>query len=1411
MQYQKKSVIVLGDYDQFFAIETQSCRSCDIHLNGCKTCTQELFDVNEVTYPLLKCKSCQNGLYLLTFPFDKYENIKSISLCVNDCGITVEIIAITAILNMDARNVHESIEFLIRAQIQSSKHSRLAIDAQMKDAKIVQHNHQHSAQIATQTFQYTVLAVIIVKHLNNLDLNTNVALSGCLQSNSSNINDCIACKEGYRLNRQDTSTDNCEKCKVQNQCFDQDQIEMFDMCQTCSTKNKCDICKIGYLMPGQHHCQLKCDLGYYPETIFSSDECISDEETDCLACTPNQYLTIQNIEQQTGFCQAKINAVGSIKIFVTSNYNPLLVQDGSINKPFQDLFDGVTRAFELGSQYTSAIINIYLFKVDDIGADSCLNSRIQCCLIKDQALANVQPGSYDCSILEENCQKDNPNSMFRLQEFQNPQLSFPIVLLLENVEIINIFYDMNSLIQVSEIENPLIKVKFINTLKQSKLKFLNFQRYPNEIYYQTHINYTNKVLEAFNDLRNKLNQANPQSSCQNTICFKIEITNSGFNQLHFLKKKQTNPVKINPEIGSRYQASVINLDTFKGDVYLFNSTFIDNYVMYDGGCQISDQLFSDFQVNNSEYLNYIGVQSKVQIKTLVSIRNHSNKIVIMKNKFSNNIAMVGILHIDLQDSLNNPLIIQSNEFTRNQVFALSNVIQVTKQQKKVLNTNINSLPSCRGILISGNLFTQNIGCWNQPVHGAISIQCKEIDLDEMVLHQNQINYIEQLDFMQYGALINQQSLLNIKSKDLYTNNQNLVITYQDIIISMNLEILQLRGNQYIENYASLKSSIVNIEGFLSVQFKNEVFKLNGNSFADALKIYSSLYANVITDKQAIDQYTFNNIKSKQSLDESYFSSNDINRSLSILRVKRAIEVNFENCDFSSNWIFDQGLEQNKDDFSTGGILLEDFYGEFNFNGINTKGFHDQGGVVSAMKTSQFFPLFRDLQEGQRTPLIRFKNTIFKKFDIINTLFRQIKFYSAASIYNLNLFGFSQNDKNFYDISKSNSYLASIQNCQFTLIEMINCEKIINLYHPNLEISNNQFSYIGGDPTIGHFGPQNLLQFGIYKDSIYLMKSNIFKFNYLPNGAIIGLTEVNDNGGSSVDYNLVITQNIFLNNTCQVLMNLNSNDWIKVKISLSSFQSNFGNLYSNEIYVGPKLKKLLVNSTSFNDINPTQILKASIIYQQGNSEVEITKSKFYCYYIGQNQNRMKIQIQQQVIAESLSPPLYFSGGQISLSNNQYTQCHGSLNGGVIYADQNSNITDYKSSYYENSAFNGGVFYMKDKATISIQDTIIQDNFADQSSVAVIDQYSKLYLSQNTRIIDNNAHYFATIYALSQSNYYIEDSSFQNCQAETAAVIYSLSPAQVIFYLLNLKGQLHKEDPVSSKYCFQWISNYFTSFY
>jgi hypothetical protein len=73
-----------------------------------------------------------------------------------------------------------------------------------------------------------------------------------------------------------------------------------------------------------------------------------------------------------------------------------------------------------------------------------------------------------------------------------------------------------------------------------------------------------------------------------------------------------------------------------------------------------------------------------------------------------------------------------------------------------------------------------------------------------------------------------------------------------------------------------------------------------------------------------------------------------------------------------------------------------------------------------------------------------------------------------------------------------------------------------------------------------------------------------------------------------------------------------------------------------------------------------------------------------------------------------------------------------------ADSGSIVTDVDSSYSYNSAINGGVFHIKDNAVLNLTNCKMIENSASAGSVAVVEQYSQLYINSDSLIKNNIAY-------------------------------------------------------------------------
>lgn len=97
---------------------------------------------------------------------------------------------------------------------------------------------------------------------------------------------------------------------------------------------------------------------------------------------------------------------------------------------------------------------------------------------------------------------------------------------------------------------------------------------------------------------------------------------------------------------------------------------------------------------------------------------------------------------------------------------------------------------------------------------------------------------------------------------------------------------------------------------------------------------------------------------------------------------------------------------------------------------------------------------------------------------------------------------------------------------------------------------------------------------------------------------------------------------------------------------------------------------------------------------------MSKSTLDCSYIEQDYEDIISSITLKTISDAILPPIYLSGGNSALNSNTYTNCLGSLNGGVLLLDESAKVTDTNSYYSLNAAYNGGLFYLKGASTLTV---------------------------------------------------------------------------------------------------------------
>ncbi len=103
--------------------------------------------------------------------------------------------------------------------------------------------------------------------------------------------------------------------------------------------------------------------------IAPCTQCIGGANNQCTACSAGFYLSVVGSSPVTyGSCVSKLGSSTSLEVFVRSFSGwttwPIpqatLQTYGTLGSPFLSLVDGLAKAYELGAQYTSATVTIWL-------------------------------------------------------------------------------------------------------------------------------------------------------------------------------------------------------------------------------------------------------------------------------------------------------------------------------------------------------------------------------------------------------------------------------------------------------------------------------------------------------------------------------------------------------------------------------------------------------------------------------------------------------------------------------------------------------------------------------------------------------------------------------------------------------------------------------------------------------------------------------------------------------------------------------------------------------------------------------------------------------------------------------------------------------------------------------------------
>eukprot|EP00347_Sterkiella_histriomuscorum_P002765 403366887 len=444
------------------------------------------------------------------------------------------------------------------------------------------------------------------------------------------------------------------------------------------------------------------------------------------------------------------------------------------------------------------IQQLYLQIADPMGAIIMLDRILLAILILQHFLR-----SMDCQIAQ-------GTSFIEFDLNEHMVLSSSPTLILDNVEFRNFYYDFNSLIELNsyggnvEITNSVFQsFSQCGSIIRNYKKILSYDSYStssaNEVQsYQYRNNLLQNQIYNFIDSEetltfNPFNQSCSLINSDKNPCFSISIKNTIFKQMYHFEQQQITPIKVNSNYGLVHHGKILNLDNFRGNVIIEDSSFLNNQQNFID-CSIAESIYNK---ESQSATTIFGTKDKFQMRHLISIQNHNFGIYIMNNNFDQNTVINGLVNILLQESQQGiyPTIIYKNTFTKNAAYYDTVGIQLRIQTSNLFQESISdSTLKCTGITVEENSFTYNFGCpaFTGPT---LSVECYDptvasIDERDKLRMNVQISsaLIDEYTYTDYSALT---------ATDIHTYSYNSIdihVDYKKMIIKGNLFSMNLFGN-----------------------------------------------------------------------------------------------------------------------------------------------------------------------------------------------------------------------------------------------------------------------------------------------------------------------------------------------------------------------------------------------------------------------------------------------------------------------------------------------------------------------------------------------------------------------------------------------------------------------------------------
>ncbi|TNV88206.1 hypothetical protein FGO68_gene9945 [Halteria grandinella] len=593
----------------------------------------------------------------------------------------------------------------------------------------------------------------------------------------------------------------------------------------------------------------------------------------------------------------------------------------------------------------------------------CLNNRKKCCNITKDTFGSVlnAGASKDCfrheKQLTEDCQITTSDWSFIKFDVGSKTLlsssKSPPTLTLINSTFQNFLFQFNSLIQLNPfggyivIQNStferisscgaIIK-NFQPTIPPLNVTNNFTQLYGIDLENTADVfNYRNNKLsidmQTESQINSKLQGMQNPFNCDMQQCFSINITRSSFRESSFLLRPISYPATTNnPDL--QYQGKILNVRGFGGNITISDSYFGQNQLAYVG-C-------SAFQ--NVE--NLVSEQSgRLQIKNLLSIRNHSNGVMLLNNTFEQNSVVKGLVYIQVTPRVDSQslgfrsqIIIANNTFDTNMAYLDSSAIFIR-----------NYIPSanspCRGVSVQNNYFTNNFGCTKYG-GSVLAMTC---------INQGSIQTIDAFDRMKSGFVNNYTS----QAQAIQDKSQRQVITLDwKRNLTVNLEKMELRGNKYYRNYGGYSQGLVEFRGVPRVEVFGENFTQNGENAIEWIIRMGLSKFRFLDNPQNLTTTLYNLTYAQLFHNQTQFSIAPIQPIIDIkysmkamIRIEHSSNITIENSSFFGNFLFETEFNRRQ---RAAVIFISSFNGSFQLN--NTQIGNHSGMFEKSMRDIFFSSL-----------------------------------------------------------------------------------------------------------------------------------------------------------------------------------------------------------------------------------------------------------------------------------------------------------------------------------------------------------------------------------------------------------------------------------------------------------------------